>query len=217
MLQPLGSIFKFSPKSPGQNPGLQQEAAILIASLSRAGKQSRSYHQSHCLIFILFHPSCTSVGQSQAYPCSLALPFWTASREGQASPYSSLHLPVVANRVFSQNHNKDPGHSCMVGHIFLAVFFHIAPGRSLTWHQHPWLTPLLFWAQELFNQQELNIRKVLRLERILFLLYTKKACFWFVRQVSFTQACSTCTQLILFSACLQSGCRSTSIWSGLYS
>lgn len=49
------------------------------------------------------------------------------------------------------------------------------------------------------------------------MLCTKKACFWFVRQVSFTQPDSTCTQLILFSACLQSGCRSTSIWPGLCS
>jgi len=70
-------------------------------------------------------------------------------------------------------------------------------------------------SSQLFNQQELNVHKVQRLERILF--YTKKACFWFVRQVSFTEAYSTCIQLILFSACLQSGCRSTSIWSGLYS
>lgn len=32
-------------------------------------------------------------------------------------------------------------------HFSSTVFFHISPDRSLTWHQHPWLTPLLFWAQ----------------------------------------------------------------------
>jgi len=93
VLQPPGSIFKFSPKSPRQKPGLQHGAAILIASLSMAGKQSRSYHQSQSLISILFHPSCTSVGRSQAHPCSLALPLLNSLEEGASKSLLLLAPP----------------------------------------------------------------------------------------------------------------------------
>lgn len=137
-LQPPGSIFRFSPKSPRQNPGLQQGAVILITSLSSAGKQSRSYHQSQCLTFILFHPSCNSVASSQASPSSLALPFLNRksllllapSCHGKQGLLSELQRPQPL--LHSQAHFPS------------TVFFHISPDRSLTWLQHPWLAPLLF-------------------------------------------------------------------------
>lgn len=141
-IQPLRSIFKFSPKSPRQKPGLQQGAAILTASLSWAGKQSRSYHQSQSLIFILFHPSCTSVGQNQAYPCSL--PFLN-SLEKRASKSLLLLAPSHLGKQGLLSELQQRPWPLLHGqaHFSSTVFFHVSD-RSLTWHQHPWLTPVLF-------------------------------------------------------------------------
>lgn len=153
-----------------------------------------------------------------AYPYSLALPFLNRLEKRKSKTLFLLAPSHLGKQGLPSELQQRPWplpHG--LAHFSSTVFFHVSPDRSLTWHQHPWLNPLPFWAQNYLINRNWTYVKVLCLERILFLLYTKKACFWFVRQVSFTQACSTCTQLILFSACLQSACRSTSIWSGLYS
>lgn len=82
-LQPFGCISNFSPMSPRQNPRLQHGTGILIAPLSRERKQSRSYHQSQSLIFILFHARYPSASQGQAHPVLPALSVGRRKRLGE--------------------------------------------------------------------------------------------------------------------------------------
>lgn len=95
-----------------------------------------------------------------AYPYSLALPFLNRLEKRKSKPLFLLAPSRLGKQGLPSELQQRPWplpHG--PAHFSSTVFFHISPNRSLTWHQHPWLNPLPFWAQNyLINRNWTYVR-----------------------------------------------------------